>query len=280
MTEQTETAGTSAVASAETASFTKTVLATKGLTIAFGGHKAVQDVDLEVKEKSFTSIIGPNGAGKTTLFNLLSGQLKPSFGSIYFKGQDVTRMAPYERTRLGMGRSFQITNVFPNLSVLENVRLAVQSRAGVRYNFFSSLHRYRKLEEEALGLLELVRLGGKAGALAVQLAHGEKRKLEIAMLLALRAELLLLDEPTAGISVEEVPQILEVIRALKQEGSRTIILIEHKMEMVLDLSDSIAVLFNGSLLASGPPADIMNNETVQAAYLGGLYDDAAAVGIG
>ncbi|MBE9914442.1 ABC transporter ATP-binding protein [Paenibacillus donghaensis] len=280
MTEQTETAGTSAVASAETASFTETVLATKGLTIAFGGHKAVQDVDLEVKEKSFTSIIGPNGAGKTTLFNLLSGQLKPSFGSIYFKGQDVTRMAPYERTRLGMGRSFQITNVFPNLSVLENVRLAVQSRAGVRYNFFSSLHRYRKLEEEALGLLELVRLGGKAGALAVQLAHGEKRKLEIAMLLALRAELLLLDEPTAGISVEEVPQILEVIRALKQEGSRTIILIEHKMEMVLDLSDSIAVLFNGSLLASGPPADIMNNETVQAAYLGGLYDDAAAVGIG
>ncbi|BFH64317.1 ABC transporter ATP-binding protein [Paenibacillus azoreducens] len=280
MTEQTETAGTSGAASAETASFTETVLATKGLTIAFGGHKAVQDVDLEVKEKSFTSIIGPNGAGKTTLFNLLSGQLKPSFGSIYFKGQDVTRMAPYERTRLGMGRSFQITNVFPNLSVLENVRLAVQSRAGVRYNFFSSLHRYRKLEEEALGLLELVRLGGKAGALAVQLAHGEKRKLEIAMLLALRAELLLLDEPTAGISVEEVPQILEVIRALKQEGSRTIILIEHKMEMVLDLSDSIAVLFNGSLLASGPPADIMNNETVQAAYLGGLYDDAAAVGIG
>ncbi|MDR0270556.1 ABC transporter ATP-binding protein [Paenibacillus sp.] len=264
----------------DTVSVDGAILATKGLTIAFGGHVAVKDVGLEIQERSFTSIIGPNGAGKTTLFNLLSGQLKPSSGSIYFKGRDVTHMPPYVRTRLGMGRSFQITNVFPNLSVLENVRLAVQSHAGVRYKIFSSLGRYRKLEEEAIRLLELVRLADKCYALAAHLAHGEKRKLEIAMLLALHAELLLLDEPTAGISVEEVPAILEVIRALKQEGNRTIILIEHKMEMVLDLSDNIAVLFNGSLLASGTPGNIMNNETVQAAYLGGLYDDASAVGIG
>lgn len=251
------------------------ILETRGVTIAFGGHTAVNGVSLQVPRNQFHSIIGPNGAGKTTLFNLISGQLRPTAGSIIFKGTDVTRLSPPYRTRLGMGRSFQITNVFPNLTVLENVRLAVQSRAGVRFNFFSSISKFRSFQEEAYALLETVMLQSKHDTLAKQLAHGEKRKLEIAMLLALQTELLLLDEPTAGISVEEVPVILEVIRQIKKEGEKTILLIEHKMEMVLDLSDMITVLFHGRLLATGSPREIMDNETVQSAYLGGLYDDAS-----
>lgn len=251
------------------------ILETKELSIAFGGHVAVSSVSLTIPRNQFQSIIGPNGAGKTTFFNLLSGQLAPTQGSIIFKGADVTHLSPARRTRMGMGRSFQITNVFPNLTVLENVRLAVQSRAGVRYNFFSSASSKRNLTEEAYELLDRVLLTNKDQVIAKNLAHGEKRKLEIAMLLALQSELLLLDEPTAGISVEEVPAILEVIRAIKEQGDKTIVLIEHKMEMVLDLSDSITVLFNGKLLATGAPAEIMNNEQVQTAYLGGLYDDAS-----
>ncbi|MCM3338914.1 ABC transporter ATP-binding protein [Paenibacillus sp. MER TA 81-3] len=252
------------------------ILETEGLTIAFGGHVAVQEVSLKVERNRFKSIIGPNGAGKTTLFNLLSGQLRPTAGYVRFKGKDITPLAPFQRTRLGMGRSFQITNVFPNLTVLENVRLAVQSQQGVRLNWYASAKAYRRFEEEAKHWLDMVLLGNRTGVMANYLAHGEKRKLELAMLLALQPDLLLLDEPTAGISIEEVPAILEVIRKVKEAGNRTIVLIEHKMDMVLDLSDSIAVLFNGKLLADGRPEDIMNNETVQAAYLGGLYDDAVA----
>ncbi|MFD0692936.1 ABC transporter ATP-binding protein [Paenibacillus sp. GCM10027628] len=251
------------------------ILETKGLSITFGGHTAVSDVHFQMPPHHFKSIIGPNGAGKTTFFNLLSGQLKPSSGSIYYKGRDITRLSPTERARLGIGRSFQLTNVFPNLTVLENVRLAVQAQAGIRYNMFAHFRKFSHLEERAYDLLQTVLLNGKAEALAKNLAHGEKRKLEIAMLLALESEVLLLDEPTAGMSLEEVPAILEVIHKIKQQGNKTIILIEHKMDMVLDLSDSILVLFNGKFLADGPVADIMQNEIVQSAYLGGLYDDAS-----
>ncbi|MCR8644162.1 ABC transporter ATP-binding protein [Paenibacillus sp. N1-5-1-14] len=251
------------------------ILETRDLTIAFGGHIAVSGVSLCIPNHHFKSIIGPNGAGKTTFFNLLSGQLKPTKGQVWFKGADVTHLPPPLRTRLGMGRSFQITNVFPNLTVFENVRLAVQSAAGVRFDLFSHFSKYKAFEQETLQLLDTVFLGSKAGALAKNLAHGEKRKLEIAMLLALKSELLLLDEPTAGISLEEVPAILEVIRSIKERRDRAIVLIEHKMEMVLDLSDSITVLFNGRLLADGTPESIMQNELVQSAYLGGLYDDAS-----
>jgi branched-chain amino acid transport system ATP-binding protein len=251
------------------------ILETRDLTIAFGGHVAVNGVTVQVPRNHFKSIIGPNGAGKTTFFNLLSGQLQPTKGNVIFKGTDITTLSPPFRTRLGMGRSFQITNVFPNLSVLENVRLAVQSQAGVRFDLFSHFTKYKKFEEKALALLDSVLLSNKKDALAKNMSHGEKRKLEIAMLLALESELLLLDEPTAGMSLEEVPAILDVIRAIKREGNRTIVLIEHKMDMVLDLSDSIMVLFNGKLLADDTPEAIMKNETVQSAYLGGLYDDAS-----
>ena len=251
------------------------VLETKDLTISFGGHTAVSGVSLQVMAHTFTSIIGPNGAGKTTFFNLLSGQLRPTSGKVFIKGEDVTHLSPAKRTRLGMGRSFQITNVFPSLTVLENVRLAVQAQAGVFYNMFAHRKTYAAFEEKAYELLKTVLLSQKSESLAKHLAHGEKRKLEIAMLLALGTEVLLLDEPTAGMSLEEVPAILDVIRSIKEEGNRTILLIEHKMDMVLDLSDRLMVLFNGKLLAEDTPEKIMQNELVQSAYLGGLYDDAS-----
>lgn len=252
------------------------IIETKNLSISFGGHKAVDGVNFTVPANHFKSIIGPNGAGKTTFFNLLSGQLSPTDGQVYFKGEDITKLTPTARTRKGIGRSFQITNVFPNLTVLENVRLAVQSVAGVRYQMLKHFRKYRQFEEKAKEILTLVLLENKVDAVAKNLAHGEKRKLEIAMLLALEPEVLLLDEPTAGMSLEDVPAILEVIKKIKADGNRTIILIEHKMDMILDLSDSVMVLFNGRLLADGTPEEIMNNETVQSAYLGGLYDDTAS----
>jgi branched-chain amino acid transport system ATP-binding protein len=197
----------------------------------------------------------------------------PTKGKIFYRGRDITRMSPTHRTRLGLGRSFQITNVFPNLTVLENVRLAVQSQAGVRYQMFSHYKKYRSFIEEAAKWLELVLLSDKKDSLAATLTHGEKRKLEIAMLLALNTEVLLLDEPTAGMSLEEVPAILEVIKRIKLEANRTIILIEHKMDMIMELSDSVMVLFNGRLLTDGTPEEIIANEKVQSAYLGGLYDE-------
>jgi branched-chain amino acid transport system ATP-binding protein len=249
-----------------------TLIETDDLSITFGGHTAVDSVSISVPEKHFKSIIGPNGAGKTTFFNLLSGQLAPTNGKIYFRGKDITKLSSTKRTREGIGRSFQITNVFPNLTVLENVRLAVQSKAGVRYQMLFHYKKYREFEEKAQEWLRLVLLDDKVDSLASNLAHGEKRKLEMAMLLALETEVLLLDEPTAGMSLEDVPAILEVIKRIKEKGDRTIILIEHKMDMILDLSDSVMVLFNGRLLADGTPEEIMKNETVQSAYLGGISE--------
>lgn len=251
------------------------LLKTDGLTITFGGHVAVNQVSFQVEENQFKSIIGPNGAGKTTLFNMLSGELKPTEGRIWLQDEDITRLSPAGRTRKGIGRSFQLTNVFPNLTVLENVRLSVQSHAGVRYQMFRSFKRYKRFEEKAHELLDSVFLDSKARSLAKNLAHGEQRKLEIAMLLALEPRIMLLDEPTAGMSVDEVPAILEVIQKLKEEGKRTILLIEHKMDMVLGLSDAMMVLHNGELLAEGTPKEIMKNEMVQTAYLGGFTHDAS-----
>lgn len=213
------------------------ILRTENLTIRFGGHIAVDHVNFNMPEKHLKSIIGPNGAGKTTFFNLISGELMPSTGDVYFKGQSLAQKSAIERTRMGLGRSFQITNVFPNLTVLENVRLAVQSKEKVRYQLFRHYKSYKAITEKAEELLTLVLLDNKRDALATMLSHGEKRKL------------------------------------VKNQGDKTILLIEHKMDMILDLSDSIMVLFNGQLLADGTPQDIMKNETVQNAYLGGLYDE-------
>lgn len=225
-------------------------------------------VTLDVAPYTLKSIIGPNGAGKTTFFNLLSGQYRPSEGRVLFKGRDITSRGPAARTRLGIGRSFQLTNIFPTLTVLENVRLAVQARRGLGFTAWRDSRSFPDLEDAAYGLLETVLLETKWAAAAGALAHGEKRKLELGILLALEPEVLLLDEPTAGMSLEEVPTIIGLIEAIRARRDRTILLIEHKIDMVMALSDSIAVLQDGRLIADGPPAQVSASPEVQAAYFG------------
>jgi branched-chain amino acid transport system ATP-binding protein len=230
---------------------------------------AVDRVSLDVDAHTLKSIIGPNGAGKTTFFNLVSGQYRPSAGRVLFNGQDVTRHGPAARTRLGIGRSFQLTNVFPTLTVLENVRLAVQARRGLGLNAWRSYRSFPELEDRAWQHLAAVLLEGRWRTPAGLLAHGEKRKLELGILLALEPEVLLLDEPTAGMALEEVPAIIALIEAIKARHDRTILLVEHKIDMVMALSDSIAVLKDGRLIADGPPQAVSADPAVQAAYFGG-----------
>jgi branched-chain amino acid transport system ATP-binding protein len=228
----------------------------------------VDHVTLDVAPFTLKSIIGPNGAGKTTFFNLLSGQYRPSDGRIFFKGRDITRRGAAARARLGIGRSFQLTNIFPTLTVLENVRLAVQARRGLGFTAWRDYRRYPDLEDTAYRLLETVLLEGKWATGAGTLAHGEKRKLELGILLALEPEVLLLDEPTAGMALEEVPTIIELIERIRARRDRTILLVEHKIDMVMALSDSIAVLKDGRLIADGRPGEVSASAEVQAAYFG------------
>jgi branched-chain amino acid transport system ATP-binding protein len=246
-----------------------TILETRELTIRFGGHVAVDKVGLAVAPGRLKSIIGPNGAGKTTFFNLVSGQYRPTSGQVLFKGRDITALGPAERTRLGIGRSFQLTNIFPTLTVLENVRLALQAKARVGLNFWRPAGDLVDLEDRAYDLLAQVLLAPRWAEPAASLTHGEQRKLEIGILLALDPELLLLDEPTAGMSLEEVPAILELIQAIKAQGTRTILLVEHKFDLIMKLSDSIAVLKDGALLCDDTPQCVADNPIVQEAYLGG-----------
>jgi branched-chain amino acid transport system ATP-binding protein len=245
------------------------IIETKDLTIRFGGHVAVDQVSIKVDPFVLKSIIGPNGAGKTTLFNLMTGQYRPTEGKVFLKGKDITHLGIAERTRLGMGRSFQLTNIFPLLSVLENVRVAVQAREGVGLNFWRNYLHFSAFEDEAYEILKDVLLEDKWAEPASNLTHGEQRKLEIAILLSLKPEILFLDEPTAGMSQEEVPAILEILERLKNSRDRTMLLVEHKMDMIMSLSDTIAVLQDGRLIADGKPEEIYRSEVVQAAYLGG-----------
>jgi branched-chain amino acid transport system ATP-binding protein len=245
------------------------IIETRDLTIRFGGHVAVDHVTLPIFPNSFKSIIGPNGAGKTTFFNMISGQYRPTGGKVFFKGRDVTGLPPEIRTKLGIGRSFQLTNVFPSLTVLENVRLAVQSQRNIGFNFWKSYLHFSDLEDKAYGLLERVLLDAKWNVPASSLTHGEQRKLEIAILLALEPEVLLLDEPTAGMPLEEVPSILELLKSIRDKRNKTILLVEHKMDVLMALSDSIAVLHEGRLIADDTPEAVSKNRQVQEAYFGG-----------
>jgi branched-chain amino acid transport system ATP-binding protein len=245
------------------------VIETRQLSIQFGGHIAVNCLDLEVPPHCLKSVIGPNGAGKTTLFNLISGQYTPTSGKILFNGRDITRMGVADRTKLGIGRSFQLTNIFPSLTVLENVRLALQAKNDVGMVFWKHYKAYPKLAEQAYELLKQVMLDDKQGFMASLLTHGEQRKLEIAILLALDPDVLLLDEPTAGMSLEDVPAILDIIQGIKETKTRTILLVEHKFDMIMALSDSIAVLQEGRIICDDTPDAVSNNEKVLEAYLGG-----------
>ncbi|HEY6514441.1 MAG TPA: ABC transporter ATP-binding protein [Burkholderiaceae bacterium] len=255
------------------------MLQTHDLTIRFGGHVAVDHVSCAFEAGTLTAIVGPNGAGKTTYFNLISGQLRASEGRVLLNGDDVTGLPAPLRTRRGLGRAFQLTQLFPKLTVQENVRLAVQAREQGRGGHGIDIWRVWLDREawidEARSILDGVRLADKAGVAASALPHGDQRKLEVAMLMALDPLVYMFDEPTAGMSVDEVPVVLDLIRLLKARKDRLILLVEHKMDVVRELSDRIVVLHNGALVADGEPAAVIASPVVQQAYLGMAAEEPA-----
>ena len=256
------------------------LLATKDLTIRFGGHVAVNGVTCAFQPGTLTAIVGPNGAGKTTYFNLISGQLKATAGQVTLNGRDLSGFSASARTRAGLGRAFQLTNLFPRLTVLENVRLAVQaSREGKHrrgLNLWSIWSDHRELTERADEILVAVALADKENELVANLPHGDQRKLEVALLMGLESQVFMFDEPTAGMNDAEAPVILNLIRKLKEDESKTILLVEHKMDVVRELADRIIVLHNGTLVADGDPATVIASPIVQEAYLGVSPDSVRA----
>lgn len=255
------------------------MLETRDLTIRFGGHVAVDHVSCRFEPGTLTSIVGPNGAGKTTYFNLISGQLPASEGNVLLGGEDITRLPAPARTKRGLGRAFQLTQLFPNLTVHENVRLAIQAREAGRGRGALDMWRvwldHKDWIAEASQILEQVRLADKAQQHASSLPHGDQRKLEVALLIALDPKVFMFDEPTAGMSVDEVPVVLDLIRALKSRKDIVILLVEHKMDVVRELSDRIVVLHNGQLVADGEPASVIASPVVQQAYLGMAAEEPA-----
>ena len=243
-------------------------LEVKNLTKRFGSLVAVRDISMTVEKGEVRAVIGPNGAGKTTFFNLVSGFFAPSSGSILFEGRDIAGVPANQRVGLGMARTFQITEIFPELTVLENVRIAAEVAAGYRLRPWLNRAERAELNRRVEEMLALANLSGKADRLVGELAHGDQRAAEIAMALALKPRLLLLDEPTAGMGDQETYDITRLIRRLHKDGSLTIVLIEHDMRVVFHLADRITVLDHGGFLAEGTPQEIAANEVVQTAYLG------------
>ena len=254
------------------------MLETRDLSVRFGGHVAVNAVSCRFEPGTLTAIVGPNGAGKTTYFNLISGQLKASAGAVFLNGQDLSKLSASARTRAGLGRAFQLTNLFPSLSVLENVRLAVQAtrdgphRRGL--NLWSIWSDHQALTQRAHEILLAVSMADRQHMPVASLPHGDQRKLEVALLMALDPRVYMFDEPTAGMSVDEAPVILNLIRRLKEDKSKTILLVEHKMDVVRELADRIIVLNNGALVADGEPAQVIASPVVQEVYLGVLRETA------
>jgi branched-chain amino acid transport system ATP-binding protein len=247
---------------------TPPILATRNLGLDIGGATIVADVDLEVPEGEFLGIIGPNGAGKTSLFNLLSGLYRPTAGSVALAGRDMTHEAPHKRTQAGLGRTFQISSVFPRLSALENVRLAAEAKIGGTMRLWRRAAWVREALDRARWALGRVGLEAREAATAGALSHGDKRKLELAMLLALDPRVILLDEPMAGVSAEDVPGLVEVIRSVHEGERKTVLMVEHHIDVVTGLAQRIAVMHHGALLAVDTTENVMRNEAVQAAYLG------------
>ncbi len=249
------------------------ILKTERLRREFGALVAVDDVDMQVRSNTIHSIIGPNGAGKTTFFNLLSGNIAPTSGKVIYKGRDITRKPVHRTAHLGIGRSFQITNLFPNLTVFENVRLACQSLGRGNFQFWRHYNQFTGFEETSLDAIRQVGLDKQAFVPARTLPHGDQRKLELAMILAANPEMLLLDEPTAGMSAEQVPELMALIKRVQQDGNKTVMLVEHNMNIVMKISDRITVMHHGRVLAEGTPREISDNKEVQSAYLGELYSE-------
>jgi branched-chain amino acid transport system ATP-binding protein len=243
-------------------------LEVKGVGKRFGNLQAVRDVSLSVASGELHAIIGPNGAGKTTFFNLISGMAAPSSGRILFEGQDITGLPASKRVTLGIARTFQVTEIFPELTAFENVRIAAEVTAGHRLRAWMRPAETLAVRQEVHEALELTGLAGKAHRLVGELSHGDQRAAEIAIALALRPRLLLLDEPTAGMGEQETYEIAQLIGRLHRERQYTIVLIEHDMRVVFHLADRVTVLDQGSLLAQGTPQEIAANDAVQTAYLG------------
>lgn len=252
------------------------ILETQDIRKQFGALVAVDDVSLAIERGSLHSIIGPNGAGKTTFFNVVSGTLQPTSGRVFFKGEDITDLPMHRTIHRGIGRSFQITNIFPNLTVLENVRLAAQALDGDRAKIIRSHLRLRAPLERAHEVLDQVGLSARAALPARTLPHGDQRKLELGMILAPNPEVLMLDEPTAGMAAEQVPELLDLIQTIQATGEKTVVLVEHNMNVVMRVSDRITVMHQGRVLAEGTPTEIAADTEVQTAYLGSLYDEESA----
>jgi branched-chain amino acid transport system ATP-binding protein len=251
---------------------TEIILETQNIRKQFGALIAVDDVSIKVRKNSLHAIIGPNGAGKTTFFNLLSGNLEPTSGKVIYKGRDITHQPVHRTIHFGIGRSFQITNIFPNLTVFENIRLASQALGRDNFKFWQASSRFKKYEERTWNVIETVGLKERAQTLARTLPHGDQRKLELGMILAPDPEVLLLDEPTAGMASEQVPELIALIQGIQKQGNKTVMLVEHNMNVVMSVSDAITVMHQGMVLAEGTPAEIAANKEVQTAYLGGLYE--------
>jgi branched-chain amino acid transport system ATP-binding protein len=245
---------------------TEPLLELRNLKKAFGALVVTDDVSLAIETGELHAIIGPNGAGKTTLIHQISGLVAPASGEVRFEGHDVTRLPMHERVRRGLARSFQITSILPGFSALENVALAVQARSGSSFRFFGRASSERRLNEPAMEQLERVGLGDRALVVAGSLSHGESRQLELAIALATRPKLLLLDEPLAGTGHEDSRRVVESLRALKNHI--TIVLIEHDMKAVFSLADRVSVLVYGRIIATGTPSAIRANAEVRTAYLG------------
>ena len=234
---------------------------------------AVDAVSCAFRAGELTAIVGPNGAGKTTYFNLISGQIPSSAGSVRLMGEDITRQGVAERCRKGLGRAFQLTNLFPDLSVLENVRLVIQAHQHKGFSLFSMASSHTELTTAAMAVLDRVKLDRLKDQKVSELSHGNQRKLEVALLIALDPKVYMFDEPTAGMSADEAPVVLDLIAELKHDTDRTILLVEHKMDVIRTLADRIIVLHNGALAADGPPAEVMASDIVQEAYMGKELDD-------
>lgn len=243
-------------------------LETRALSVRFGGHVAVNAVTCAFHPGVLTAIVGPNGAGKTTWFNLISGQIRATSGQVLLGDRDMSRLGPAARARAGIGRAFQLTNLFPALTVLENTRLVVQARKGIGMRLFSVADSHKDLVQEAEAILERTRLLSQAHQQVRALPHGDQRKLEVALMLALKPRIFMFDEPTAGMSVDEAPVILGLIAEIKADPTATVLLVEHKMDVIRALADRIVVLHNGSLVADGDPATVMASDIVQEAYMG------------
>lgn len=242
------------------------ILKTVGLSRHFGSLKAVNDVSLEIKERSMRAVIGPNGAGKTTLFDLITNRTRPTSGKVYFQGKDITCLPPYKIVKLGIGKCFQISKLFPELSVFENIQIACIGKARKVYNMYSPGN--KAMRDEVLQITNSIGLTNLADAPAGYLSYGDQRRLEIGITLALQPTLLLLDEPTAGVSRAEGYEVMKLIKTLASERALTIVFIEHDMDIVFNYAEEITVMHQGAIIATGAPEVIKNNKQVQSCYLG------------